>query len=123
MTIQKENDAMSILVNKYLGLAHHWGIAMSEGDSSKANAIHDVVQSTFKEIVMAGDVDALFRCADDDSDAVRFFVASHIQQRDTSHALIMYEQLSDSLLPFVAVSARHILRELRNGSLPINGAQ
>ncbi|MEQ9410031.1 MAG: hypothetical protein RIK87_20005 [Fuerstiella sp.] len=104
---------MNNLVDDYLRLTTQWATAMSEGDSAKANAIHDKVQVLYKDIVEAGEEDSLFSCADSEADAVRFFIASHVKERDAQRASEMYERLIESDLPFIAVSARYILREMR----------
>src|SRR6056297_3489356 len=104
---------MNNLVDDYLRLAAQWAAAMSEGESDKANAIHDKVQLLYNDIVEAGEEDPLLSCADSETDAVRFFIASHLKERDAKRAAEMYERLVGSDLPFIAVSARYILREIQ----------
>ena len=104
---------MNNLVDDYICLATHWAAAMSEDDSAKANAIHDKVQLLYNSIVEAGEEESLFRCAVSGTDAVRFFIASHLKERDAQRAAEVYERLVGSDLPFIAVSARYILREMR----------
>lgn len=111
--IQKRECKMNNLVDDYLHLATQWSTAMSEGVAAKANVIHDEVQLLYKKIVEAGEEDSLFRRAGDEADAVRFFIASHMKERDAERASVMYERLVGSELPFIAVSARYILREMK----------
>ena len=103
---------MSDNVSAYLVKARERGRSMIEGDSIKANELHDEVQEAYEAIVAAGQQQMLFQHVDDPNDAVAFFVASHLKQADVVRALPVYHRLVGSTLPFVALSAKYILEEL-----------
>ena len=104
---------MNEIVQEYVGLAKKWGDAMAASDSSSANRLFDRIADLYERIATEGQEGLLLKHADDESECVRFFIASHIKELDPTRAIQMYERLACSPLPFVAVSADYILRELR----------
>lgn len=103
----------SELQSLYLRLADAWGKAMEVGDSTTANSLHDKIQAIYQQIAQAQQEKALFDQAEGANDAVRFFIASHIKDQDKHRAEVLYSNLAHSSLPFIAVSARYILNDLR----------
>jgi len=103
---------MTDIVEDYVRLAKEWGEAMNSCDSSTANAIHDRIQQLHQRIVETRMEGFLLDHLNDENDLVSFFVASHVKERDTSRALPVYERLSHSSLPFIALSAKWILKEI-----------
>ncbi len=104
---------MHTLVEKYLQFAEQWGEEMEEGNSSKANAIHDKIQAIYREIIAANEDASLFQYVDDDRDVIRFFIASHLKEKNALQAIELYKKLELSALPYLAISSRYILRELQ----------
>jgi len=100
-------------IDDYVELAQSWGSAMEQGDSATANPLHDKIQTAFQVIRTAGRERELFDRANTCSDAVRFFIASHLKESDPSSARELYEILSDSPLPYVAVSSRYICKRFK----------
>lgn len=86
---------------------------MEDGESDSANAIYEQVRESFRRLVDSGREKELFDRVDWVSDAAALFIASHIKERDASKAVKVYERLAQSSQPFTALSAQHILREMR----------
>lgn len=104
---------MSNLIEDYIRLADQWRVAMSRGDSAQANAIHDQIHSLHQIIASLGEEDVLMQHGVNGSDAARLFMASHLKERGDPLATSIYEQLVSSELPFIALSARYILLEMK----------
>ena len=100
-------------IDMYIEVADSWGEAMNEGDSDKANELHDKIQEIFKDICQNGNENALFERIDKVSNSTLFFIASHIKERDQDKAIPIYESLMKSSEPFIAISAKYILKEIR----------
>jgi hypothetical protein len=96
----------------YIRLANEWNASMEKGDSDKANSINDELQLIYTRLVATGGVGALFRRAENETDGVQLFIASHMKEHDFPRALSVYKRLAQSTVPFVAVSAKYILREM-----------
>ena len=99
-------------VDDYIRLAGAWGASMEDGDSDTANSLHDRVQEIFRRVCQTNQQNALFDRADTTNDAACFFIASHLKDMDPSRARRLYGRLAHSPLPFVAMSAKHILGEM-----------
>ncbi len=109
------------LVPRYIDCVNQWGLIIARGnpgESIAANAIQEEIQRIYQEILKFGGLERLLSYADDDNDCVRFVVASHIKEHDVPRAQIIYRQLTDSPLPFVAVSSQYILKELMKAAPP-----
>ncbi len=102
---------MEDLIRQYLRLAVEWGDAMSRGDSSASNNLHDELVKTFTQLDSSGHREALYRHTNHSNDAVRFWIASHINVTDPKRALDIYRELTASYLSFITVSAKWILKE------------
>lgn len=102
-------------IDEYIRLASDWGSAMDEGDSDKANLLHDHIQKLFEHIRETQNEWALFEQAGQVGDEACFFIASHLKDRDKARAIALYSRLEQSSKPFVAVSAKYILKELKGG--------
>jgi len=105
-------------VDIYVQLAESWGRAMEEGDSDAANSLHERIQKVFQEICDLQQKAALFDRADSASDAVCFFITSHLRERDPERALRLYQRLNLSVLPFVSLSTHCILNEMERELKP-----
>lgn len=105
---------MDSLANKYIGLAISWGKAMGKGNSSLANSIHDSIQDFYAKMEDEQKQGVLNLCADNESDCVRFWAASHLKDIDVQRAKMIYKKLTQSTFPFVALSSRYILRDFED---------
>ena len=85
---------------------------MEDGDSDTANSWHDRIQEVFQYLCQTKQENVLFDRADTTNDAACLFIASHLKGRDQRRAIRLYERLADSPLPFVAMSAKHIVKAL-----------
>jgi hypothetical protein len=99
-------------VRDYLRLARNWGEASKEAKPHLANAIHDKLLALHESIVAAGDEAELLVHADDKNDSVAFCVAARLKDRDRARAIKVYRRLMKSPLPFIAISAEYILKEM-----------
>jgi len=85
---------------------------MDAGDAAMANSVHGRIQEIFGRIVAAGLEESLFEQSNHNNDAVAFVIASHLKVRSPCRASSVYERLLKSSRPFVAFSARHILKSM-----------
>jgi len=98
-------------VDKYIQLAEAWVVSIEDGDSDTANSLYDRIHELFQEIRRSGQEEALFNRADTVDDAACFFIASHIKENNQRRAIMLYERLTRSPQPFVAMSAKTIVSE------------
>ena len=101
-------------IDEYIRLASDWGLAMNKGESDTANLLHDHIQKLFEDICNAQNESMLFDRADLVSDEACFFIASHLKNRDEPRAIALYDRLERSSKPFVAISAKYILKDLKS---------
>jgi hypothetical protein len=99
-------------VDEYIRLADAWGASMEDGDSDAANSLHDRIQEVFQYLCQTKHENDLFDRTDTTNDAACFFIASHLKERDQRRAIGLYERLTRSSQPFVAMSAKYILSEM-----------
>ncbi len=96
-------------VDEYIRLAGAWGVSMEEGDSDAANSLHDRIQDVFQQVCRMKQERALFDRADGTNDATCLFIASHIKDINQHKAIALYQRLSRSAQPFIAMPAKYIL--------------
>ncbi len=96
-------------IDEYIRLAGLWGEALEAGESETANALVDRIDQLYQNIQHANLSPELFRRAEASTDAARFFVASHVKATNIERAIKLYEQLENSPMPFLSLSAKHLL--------------
>jgi hypothetical protein len=74
--------------------------------------LYDRIQDVFHRIAGTKQENELFNRAETSSDAVCFFIASHIKERDLRRSIRLYERLARSSQPLLALSAKHILSQI-----------
>ena len=108
------------LLSEYIELATAWGAAMDDADADTANQLYDRVRNAFATIHQQGEDELLFERVDRCDDAVSFFIASHLVKLDPRRALAVYERLAQSSKPYIAHSAKYIVKDMRSSDCSAN---
>lgn len=111
---------MHPLIAEYVEIAGQWRIAMDESDADSASALVDRSDECLAEIREAGLEGDVVALVDHECDAVRLFAAAVLKERSPREALAVYDLLSTSPIPFVAMSGKYIAEDMREspGSEP-----
>ena len=95
-----------------LFLADEWGAEFDFGDSNASNRLHDELQKTFSDIRISQREHELFDRVNRVGDAASFWIASHMKEANLPQARSVYERLTRSRSPSIALSAEYILKEM-----------
>jgi hypothetical protein len=107
------------LVKRYADAARRHGEATEIGDHSAANAAHDVISSTYRELRNRG-VDAqraLLPLLKDPSVGVRLWAASHALEFSPDDGEPVLSSIESMPQSFNAFSAKMTLQQWRQGNL------
>lgn len=103
---------MHSLVTQYITLIEQWQIAMDAQDSDKANLVTLRIDRCLAKIRVNGIDGELMDLVTHESDAVKFFASAVLRTTRPADAKHIYQELARSKLPYIAVSAKYIAKEL-----------
>ena len=104
---------MHPLIAEYVDIAGQWRIAMDESDADSASALVARSEACLAAIREAGLEDDVLTLVDHECDAVRLFAAAVLKERSPREALAVYDLLSTSPIPFVAMSGTFLAEDMR----------
>ena len=104
---------MHALIAEYVEIAGQWRLAMDDSDADSASALVDRSEACLAAIRAAGLEDDVLALVDHECDAVRLFAAAVLKERSPREALAVYDTLSTSAIPFVAMSGKFIAEDMR----------
>ena len=114
-----ENEELESLVRRYMEAARAHGQATEAGDHARANEVHEVIATAYRELRRMG-IDsqrALLPLLNDPDVGVRLWASSHALEfspSDAERALSALESMPNS---FVGFSAKITLQQWRQGKL------
>ena len=100
------------LVENYVALAEQWRNAMDSHDAEKANGISSQIDRCLAQIHAKGLESEILSLVTHESDAVKLFANAVLKMHRPADAKKVYQELARSPLPYIAVSAKYIAREL-----------
>lgn len=104
---------MHPLIADYVEIAERWCASMEESDVERASALVDRSKACLAAIREAGEEDAVLELVTHESAAVRLFAAAVLRERAPEAALEVYDELSTSAIPFIAMSGVFLAEDIR----------
>jgi hypothetical protein len=103
---------MHLLITRYIALIEQWQCAMDTQDSDKANLVNVRIDACLAAIRVNEVEGEIIDLVTHESDAVKLFAGAALRTIRPEDAKQFYQGLARSKLPYIAVSAKYIAKEL-----------